>query len=65
MVSTASPAAGTQAHPAAVPYPPSTLRTPARVEDSGGPPTHVRPSGPSTRGWGQLHVKLPRVFTQP
>lgn len=47
------------------PHPPATLRTPALVEDSGGPPAQVRPSGPSTRGCGQPQVKLPRVLRQP
>lgn len=36
----------------------------ALVGGSGDPSTQVRPSGPSTRPWGQPQVKLPAVFRQ-
>lgn len=52
-------------HPTGAPHPPATLKMPALVEDSGGPPAQARPSGPSTRGCGQLQVKLPSVLRQP
>lgn len=61
----ASPTTRTQAHLTGIPYPPSTLRMLALVEESRGPAAQVRLSEPRTRGCGQLHMKLPRVFKQP
>lgn len=43
---------------------PATLRALALVGGSGDPARQVRPSGPSTRPWGQPQEKLPAVFRQ-
>lgn len=43
---------------------PATLRMLALVGGSRDPSRQVRPSGPSTRPWGQPQVKLPAVFRQ-